>query len=68
MGGVPKRQDPNPSMGMVTVSKELGTHLNAGKLNIFRAAHGCPPLVGKCELPASGDEPEPNYRMEAEAK
>ena len=34
-----KRQDPNLIRGMATVSEESGTHLNVGKLNIFRAAY-----------------------------
>ena len=33
-----KRQDLSPAQGMATVPKELGTHLDTGKLNIFRAA------------------------------
>ena len=32
-----KRQDPNPTQGMATVSEESDAHLNVGKLN--RAAH-----------------------------
>lgn len=35
MGGVPKRQDPNPIWGMATVGEESPTHLNAGKLIFF---------------------------------
>jgi len=37
-----KRQDPNPTQGMVTVSKELGTHLYR-ETEYFQAAHGCSP-------------------------
>ena len=35
-----KRQDPNPTQGMVTVGEESPAHLNVGKLNIFRATFG----------------------------
>ena len=38
-----KRQDPSLSWGMATVSKELDTHLNAGKLNSFRLLAGGTP-------------------------
>ena len=54
MGVAPKRQDPNPNMGMVTVGKELPTHLHR-ELNIFGLLTGITPSQGK--LPARGDEP-----------
>ena len=38
-----KCQDPNPNWGMVTVGKELSTHLDTGKLNIFRLPAGVTP-------------------------
>ena len=41
--GVLKRQDPSPAQGMVTAGKELSTHLDAGKLNIFGLLTGITP-------------------------
>ena len=52
-----KRQDPSLIRGMATVDKELSTHLNTGKLNIFRAACWHNALARKCKIPVCVGEP-----------
>ena len=51
-----KRQDPNLIRGMVTVDKELSTHLYR-ETEYFSSCLWVSPLVKKCMLPAHGDEP-----------
>ena len=62
-----KRQDPNLIRGMVTVDKELSTHLYR-ETEYFSSCLWVSPLVKKGMLPAHGDEPNTTLKGQNDEK